>query len=74
MTDETQGYYRRCFSTPDGKKVLAHMLADMGMFDDLGEMHLKDYAAKIMKTCGFTDTPARVEQLIDKCFEIQQGS
>lgn len=72
MTDETKGYYRRCFSSPDGRKVLAHLLADMGMFDKDGDDVMRNYAAKIMNTCGFTDTMLRIEQLIDKCFEIEQ--
>jgi hypothetical protein len=70
--NDTTGYYRRCFSTTDGKKVLAHLVADMGLFDDDGDTALKNYAAKILKTCGFTNNPLRVEQLIDKCFEIPQ--
>jgi hypothetical protein len=72
MMDDTRAYYRRCFSSTDGRKVLAHLLADMGLFDTTGDTELKNYAAKIMIRMGFTNTPYGVEQLIDKCFEIQQ--
>jgi len=72
MIDDHVGYYRRCFSSPDGMKVLAHLLADMGLFDEDGDVRLKNYAAKIMNTCGFTNGPFRMEQFVDACFTIQQ--
>lgn len=71
--DEHRDCYRRCFGTPDGRKVLGYMLIDMGYFDGrAGDSELRNYAAGLMQTLGFTDGPKKVEQLVEKCFEISQ--
>ena len=72
INQEHKGYYRRCFSSTDGKKVLAHMLFSLGYFSEDGPIELKNYAARLMSTLGFTDSFDRIEFFVDKCFEIQQ--
>jgi hypothetical protein len=71
--DETRECYRRCFQTPDGQKVLSHMLIDLGYFDaDQKEPALKMFGARLLSTLGFCDQPGKVAQLVGKCFEITQ--
>jgi hypothetical protein len=58
MTDETQRYFRECFSTPAGKVVLGIILADLGYFDDNlapEEVCKANYAKTILKYMGLCD-------------------
>ena len=72
--NEHRECFRRCFGTPDGKKVLANLLIDMGFFDPNTEsLELRNYATQIVRTLGFCDTPNKVDQLVDKMFEVTQG-
>ena len=56
MDDLTLEYYRATFSTDSGKKVLAHLLADMGFWDStIGtpeEIAVVNYAKKILMRIG----------------------
>jgi len=51
--------YRRVFGTPDGKRVLAHVLTELGFFDtavqDEREMGRQDYARRLLWLIGVTD-------------------
>ncbi|MCP4537791.1 MAG: hypothetical protein GY832_11660 [Chloroflexi bacterium] len=71
QVNEHRECYRRCFSTPDGRKVLSNMLMDMGFFDQtVGDSAVRDYAAGIVRTLGIAETPGEVEQLVEKMFEV----
>lgn len=64
--------YRECFSTAAGKKVLAHLLADMGFFDDNvkpEEIILQNYARKILKNLGILHIE-NVQGMVEKLFEL----
>ena len=56
----TTQYYRDCFGSDSGKKVLAHLLADMGFYDDniqtVDEMAVSNYARRILKRLGIIGT------------------
>lgn len=56
MDDLTLEYYRATFNTDSGKKVLAHLLADMGVFDSNlktpEEVAIANYAKKILIRLG----------------------
>lgn len=54
---DTVKAYRKVFSTPDGKKVLAHMLTELGFFDevpvdDVMAVSLQNYAKHLLARCG----------------------
>lgn len=58
----TKRLYRSVFGSPEGQRVLAHMLMDMGFFsDNLNEGHqvvLANYAKSLLRRCGlFPDDP-----------------
>ena len=72
--DENRECYRRCFGTPDGKKVLANLLINMCFFDPNTEsLELRNFATRIVRILGFCDTPPKVDQLVGKMFEVTQG-
>ena len=58
--DTTLAFYRDCFSTPSGKRVLAHLLADMGFFDNTiktqEELAVCNYAKTILVRLGVVGT------------------
>ena len=60
MEDRTLDYYRDTFSTPSGKRVLAHLLADMGFYDSkiytVEEIAVANYAKKILIRLGVIGT------------------
>ena len=72
QVDEHRECYRRSFGTPDGRKVLANILINSGLFDTGGEPVLHDNAVRLLNTLGFVDTPKKIDQLVEKMFEIQQ--
>lgn len=72
MKDITRAAYRTVFGSYEGQKVLAHLLTNLGYFDDNADTSLRMFANQLMAIMGFTDTPDKVEQFIEKCFEIQQ--
>ena len=57
--DKTTDYYRVVFCSADGIKVLAHILADTGFFDDTiktsEEIALCNYGKRILKRLGIID-------------------
>lgn len=59
MEDKTTDYYRTVFCGADGIKVLAHILADTGFFDDTlktpEEVALCNYGKRILKRLGIID-------------------
>jgi hypothetical protein len=48
------------------------MLIDTGYFDTGGEPALRNYATRLLNTLGFVDVPTKIDQLVDKMFEIAQ--
>jgi hypothetical protein len=61
MIDETTiRYYRDTFGTDSGKKVLAHLLADLGLYDNnlktTEEIALSNYAKTILMRLGIIGT------------------
>lgn len=50
---ELIGLYRKVFSSNEGKEVLAHILAELGMFDYVSDgsedVALKNYGTKLLK-------------------------
>lgn len=53
---ETMVEYRNVFGTENGRKVLAHMLTELGVFDtgytDAGSVALQDYGKRLLWRCG----------------------
>jgi len=55
--DETTQLYREVFSTPKGKKVLTHMLCELGYFDEVPlddkmAIALQNYAKHLLCRLG----------------------
>lgn len=48
-----QEYYRNIFSTHEGAMVLAHILFDLGLFQETGNLELKNYAARLLNIIGY---------------------
>jgi len=63
--------YMAAFSTPEGRRVLAHMMTELGFFDtvdDEGERILRNYAVRILRIMNAIsgDTvPAWIGKMID---------
>jgi hypothetical protein len=57
MDKETVQRYRNVFTVNDGLFVLAHMLSELGFFDDIDEkdVALKLYGARLLKIIGGGD-------------------
>ena len=72
QSNDHRAYYRRCFGTPDGRRVLADMMIVMGYFDTGSEPALRNYATRLLNTLGFVDHPQKIDQLVEKMFEITQ--
>jgi len=71
--DEHRECYRRCFSTPDGKKVRANLLWELGWFYTANpKPELRNFACRLVWTMGFVDNPAKAIELVGKMFEISQ--
>jgi len=72
--DETTARYRACFSTEAGRLVLGHLLAEAGYFDcDLkteGEVAVQNFAKKILKRIGATDSPEKIQTYVNKLLEM----
>jgi hypothetical protein len=51
--------YRNTFGSNEGKVVLAHMLYELGLFEEVSlspeDMALKNYASRILRICGGGD-------------------
>jgi len=57
MSEELIMAYREVFSTPKGKRVLAHMLTELGFFDEVDldnkmAISLQNYAKHLLYRCG----------------------
>jgi hypothetical protein len=71
MEDETQRYFRECFSTPAGRVTLGIILTDLGYFDDdisPEEFSKANYAKTILKYMGLCEIDSLrsfVNHLID---------
>lgn len=52
--DDIVLYYRRVFSTNEGKFVLSHMLYELGLFNSTGNTpnELKTYGARLLEIIG----------------------
>jgi len=73
---EQQIYYRQCFSTLSGRKVLTDMLMQSGYFDaDLtteGEIAVRNFMVSILYKMGVYNTADLEQQqrFVDKLFDI----
>lgn len=63
--------FRRVFSSPEGKRVLTAILADLGTFDRVpmeeGSVALRNYGIRLMELTGLLDEmkiPAWVEMML----------
>ena len=73
MPDEDRDCLRRCFSTPDGRRVLGMLLIELGFFDQNKtpeQMALTNFAKSLLRRIGFTDKPQKIDTLVNKLFEI----
>jgi hypothetical protein len=65
--------YRNTFTSPTGKKVLCHMLTELGFFDQVLETEEEkaraDYAKRLLMLCGIF-LPGNLESVIDNLFRI----
>ncbi len=63
--------FRKVFSTPEGKRVLTAILADLGTFDRIpmeeGSIALRNYGIRLLELSGLLDEvkiPAWVELML----------
>lgn len=67
--DQTQMDYMACFSSNVGRRVLAHLMADAGVFDiDLKtseELAVENFAKKILVNMGIYGDTKKVQQITD---------
>jgi hypothetical protein len=65
--------YRRVYETPDGRRVLAHVLTELGFFDtdvkDEREMGRQDYARRLLWMLGITDHE-NINRVIDSFLKL----
>lgn len=55
MDDNTTVFYRRCFSTDDGQRVLSNMLLEAGFFEELKtseEQAVENFMKVVLTKCG----------------------
>ena len=68
-------YHRTCFSTDAGRRVLAYLLVEGGVFDtDLKtpeDIAVRNYAMKIIKNMGICNSPESVTEFVNKLFEMK---
>jgi hypothetical protein len=72
MTDQTQQYFRECFSTPAGRVVLGIILNDLGYFDDNlhpEEVCKANYAKTILKYMGLANIDT-LRSFVDRLISI----
>lgn len=66
-------HYRNTFSSPSGKIVLCHMIAELGFFDQVTETEadktLADYAKRILTLCGIF-LPENIESVMEYLFKV----
>jgi len=66
-------HYRNTFLSPSGKIVLAHMLTELGLFDQVldteAEKVRADYAKRILMLCGIW-LPDNIENVIEYLFKV----
>ena len=68
--------YRRVFSSPEGQRVLAHMLVSLGFFNEIPpesteEIARQNYARELLRILGMlTDNAGEVQELIKGWFDI----
>ncbi len=67
--------HRVCFSTESGREVLSYLLTEAGMFDDdlktSEEIAVENFAKKILKNLGILDTPEKIQEYVNKLFELR---
>jgi len=72
MKDETQKFYRTCFSTPDGRRVLGNLMGEAGFGRVLHtpeEIAKENFVKMILAKIGITEEVI-TNNLPDKLFEI----
>ena len=66
--DHTEMDYRTCFSSDVGRRVLGHLLAEAGYFDDdlqtPEEIAVENYAKGILRRMGILDI-SNIQQVIN---------
>lgn len=76
LEKEVKEIYRRVFSSPEGMMVLSHMLAKLGLFnevapDDPEEIARQNYARELLRTLGMLSGDAKdLRELIRSWFSI----
>lgn len=76
LEKEVKEIYRRVFSSTEGMMVLSHMLANLGIFnevapDDPEEIARQNYARELLRTLGMLSSDAEdIRQLITNWFKI----
>jgi hypothetical protein len=72
--DLTKDLYRSVFGTPNGIRVLTHLLTEMSFFTPYPnekEQILSNYAKRILENCGiYRDNSDDLESLITAMFNI----
>lgn len=65
--------YRNTFSSPSGRKVLCHIVTELGLFDQVMETEADrvrgDYAKRLLMLCGIWQ-PQNIEAIMDFLFQI----
>ena len=73
--DDQVTSYRTFFVNDSGKRVLAELLTDAGLFDtDLStpeEIAVENYAKKILHKMGICNTPESIMEYIQKLSEMK---
>jgi len=67
--------YRRVFSTPEGRRVLGHMLVELHFFDEIiespEEIALSNYARRLLRNTGIWKG-INIPGIIDAFFELRE--
>lgn len=73
--DEVKRMYREVFGTRVGKEVLAHMLVELGFFNEIvtdEQKVLANYARRILKIMGVIQ-PKNINDIIESLMNISFG-
>lgn len=66
--------YQQTFGTPQGRKVIAHMLMEMRFFDadvqDEEGRHLRNYATRLLQRLGAGNPEAIVQEMLSGLLSI----
>ena len=74
FSNDIMSLYREVFNSINGRKVLGHMLVELGFFDeavpgDEAEVALQNYAKHLLNRCGILSA-ANIDFIMEVLFKI----